>query len=150
MPFEIVLIEKESDILTLTLKKIGSFVNFSKFFWKYWKRPAGLKFCIISTYNYFLSLDVYEDNSADWTFPFCAADTGFEKSCLPLLPLANKKPRHHLLFCWLLGKGSNRKGWLTGLANWIILLSFLCKPVNIWKSHLEYAICRNVTIQSYS
>ena len=72
----------------------------------------------------FLSLDVCEDNLVPLVFPLSVEETDIEKSCLPLLPLSDKKPRPPSL-CWLLGKGSGRKDWLTGLTNWFIILGFL-------------------------
>ena len=104
-----------------------------RIFRKYWRRPAGQKFCMFSTYNnLFITgcMSVSEDNFVDWVFPLSVEETDIEKICLPLLHIANKKPCL-LPLCWLLGKGPDWKGWLIGLTNCFIILGFLCSPVNI-------------------
>ena len=125
-----VLIEMESDNSLLTLKWKDHLLTFPSFSGNTEDHLLGENSASSVHITTFLSLDVCEDNLVDWVFPLSVEETGFERSCLPLLPLANKKPRP-LHLCWLLGKGPDRKGWLTGLTNWFIILGFFCSPVNI-------------------
>ena len=52
----------------------------------------------------FLSLDVCEDNFVDLVLPLSVEEIDIERSCLPLLPLANKQSRPYLsVGCWVRG-----------------------------------------------